>query len=212
MMNAVIFDLDGVLVHTDDLHFQAWGAIAKNLGITFTAADNDRLRGVSRMESLDILLSLGENHVTEVEKAALATAKNDIYVSLLASLGPDDVDPVVRDTLTQLKNRGVALAIGSSSKNARAILRQVELIDEFDAISDGTDITHSKPDPEVFLHAAAALGLPPAQCLIVEDAHAGVNAAIAGGFAAAGIGDAASHPGVAYSINSLRELLDLIPA
>ena len=212
MISAVIFDLDGVLVHTDDLHFKAWGTIAKNLGITFTAADNDRLRGVSRMESLDILLSLGENQVAEAEKEALATAKNDIYVSLLASLGADDVDPAVRDTLTQLKNRSVALAIGSSSKNARAILRQVELIDEFDAISDGTDITHSKPNPEVFLHAAAALGLPPTQCLVVEDAHAGVDAAIAGGFTAAGIGDAASHPGVAYPINSLRELLDLIPA
>lgn len=204
---GVIFDLDGVLIHTDDLHYRAWSAIADRLGIPFTREDNDRLRGVSREDSLDIILGLGATEVSKTEKELLADEKNAMYRTLLRGLSPADVDPGVRDTLAALKERGLRLAVGSSSKNAKMILERTGLRTWFDAVSDGENITRSKPDPEVFLRAAEFLALTPGECAVVEDARAGVDAARDGGFTSFGIGDAADHPDVTWRIDRLEEVL-----
>jgi len=210
--DGVIFDLDGVLVHTDDLHFEAWSTIADRLGIPFTAEDNNRLRGVSRMESLEILLNLGDADLglSAAEKEALATEKNNVYVALLDRLTPDDADAGVVETLEVLRERGVRLAIGSSSKNAKPILDRIGLRGHFEVIADGETISQSKPHPEVFLQAAENLGLEPARCVVVEDAFAGVDAAIAGGFPAAALGDATAHEGITWSLGSLPDLVDIV--
>ena len=189
-IKGLIFDLDGVLVFTDKFHYQAWKTMADELGVYFDETINHRLRGVSRMDSLEIILERYEGPDLSLrEKEKLAEKKNEIYRTLLESMTPDDVTKEVRDTLTKLREKGYKLAIGSSSKNAKFILEKVELKDAFDAISDGNNITKSKPDPEVFLKAAEYLGLPPKACMVVEDAEAGIEAAKKGGMYAAGIGD-----------------------
>ena len=191
-IKGLIFDLDGVLVFTDKFHYQAWKTMADELGVYFDETINHRLRGVSRMDSLEIILERYEGPDLSLrEKEKLAEKKNEIYRTLLESMTPDDVTKEVRDTLTKLREKGYKLAIGSSSKNAKFILEKVELKDAFDAISDGNNITKSKPDPEVFLKAAEYLGLPPKACMVAEDAEAGIEAAKKGGMYAAGIGEAA---------------------
>lgn len=207
-IKGIIFDLDGVLIHTDEFHYRAWKELADHIGIYFDRKINERLRGVSRMASLEIIL--GENSLSDTEKEMLAEEKNEKYRALLATLTPSDVTEEVRLMLAALKEKGVKLAIGSSSKNARFILGQIGLIDEFDAISDGNNITRSKPDPEVFLKAAEFLQLSPNECIVVEDAAAGIAAANAGGFVSAGYGSAASDPEAKYSLKNLSELVRLI--
>lgn len=207
---GVIFDLDGVLIDTDELHYQAWSEIARRLGITFTRADNDRLRGVSRAESLEIVLSLGPTEVSATEKTMLADEKNTLYRRLLSRLSPADVDGSVRTTLGTLRSRGLRLAVGSSSRNAKMILERTALRDSFDAVSDGENVTRSKPDPEVFLMAARFLALPPHQCVIVEDARAGIEAARSGGVTSFGLGDAAGHPDATWRIDRLEQVLEHI--
>ena len=166
-IKGLIFDLDGVLVFTDKFHYQAWKTMADELGVYFDETINHRLRGVSRMDSLEIILERYEGPDLSLrEKEKLAEKKNEIYRTLLESMTPDDVTKEVRDTLTKLREKGYKLAIGSSSKNAKFILEKVELKDAFDAISDGNNITKSKPDPEVFLKAAEYLGLPPKACMV----------------------------------------------
>ena len=208
-MKAFIFDLDGVLVFTDKYHYQAWKKMADGLGVYFDETINNRLRGVSRMESLEIILEKYDGHMTEDEKLKLATQKNEDYRKLLEKMTPDDVSNEVRETLHELKQRGYKLAIGSSSKNARFILQRVDLIDMFDAISDGNNITNSKPDPEVFLKAAEYLGEKPEDCIVVEDAYAGVDAAKAGGMTAAAIGDAVTYEKADYILQSFKDLLTI---
>ena len=197
-IRGVIFDLDGVIVTTDDCHYRAWKRMADEEGIYFDRQINERLRGVSRMESLGIILERAQRAYSEEEKQSLATRKNAYYVDLIGSLTEADILPGALETLRYLKQRGIKVAIGSSSKNTPIILRQVGLTDAFDAVADGNGITHSKPDPEVFLLAARLLGLPPAKCLVVEDADAGVEAAVAGGMRALGVGSAAGNPAAAF--------------
>ncbi len=209
-MKGIIFDLDGVLIHTDELHYRAWKTIADKIGAPFDRGRNNLLRGVSRMESLEIILQKAPKSYTQEEKVALAEEKNSIYRELLKTLKRTDVAEEVRTSLSVMKEKGYKLAIGSSSKNARFILEQVELIDEFDAISDGNNITNSKPDPEVFIKAAEYLALAPEDCLVVEDAAAGIAAAKAGNFAAAGIGSAASDSRTDYALTTFAELLNII--
>ena len=203
---AIIFDLDGVICSTDEYHYQAWKALADRLGIPFDRTINNRLRGVSRMESLEIILEKAEREYTPDEKAAFAEEKNTLYRELLHQMSAADLSGEVRQTLNALCDRGVRVAIGSSSKNTSFILDRIGLGDFFEAVADGNCITHSKPHPEVFLKAAAMLGLGPADCLVVEDAHAGVEAAVAGGFDCAAIGDARGDERARFHLESFGEL------
>lgn len=208
-IHAIIFDLDGVICFTDKYHYQAWKELADREGIYFDEKINDRLRGVSRMQSLGIILERASREYTEEEKESMAAMKNESYVKLLENMSTKDLSDEVKSTLDELRHRGYKLAIGSSSKNTKKILKQIGLGDYFDAISDGTNITKSKPDPEVFLKAADMVEEKPQNCLVVEDAAAGIDAACAGGFLSAGIGDAAAHEGVTYPIRTFGELLSI---
>ena len=193
MKSAIIFDLDGVIVSTDGFHYKAWKAMADREGIYFDETINNRLRGVSRMESLAIILERASKDYSEEEKLAMATAKNEIYRESLSQLTPQDILPGVMATLTALRGMGLKLAIGSSSRNTPIILEQIGLGDYFDAVADGNQIKNSKPDPEVFLLAAKLLGIPPQECVVIEDAYAGIDAAKAGGMKAVGVGDASKY-------------------
>lgn len=207
---AIIFDLDGVLVFTDHYHYLAWKKLADRLGIYFDENINNRLRGVSRMASLEIILERNTGRELSLkEKTALAEEKNGYYRELLRQMTPDSVAPQVRETLSRLRGRGYRLAIGSSSKNTRTILERTNLLDAFDAVSDGNNITRSKPDPEVFLKAAQFLGVCPQACAVVEDARAGIDAALAGGMLAVGIGEAAQYAKTQKPIRDFQELLEL---
>ena len=208
-MKAIIFDLDGVIISTDEQHYQGWKALADRLEIPFDREVNNRFRGVSRMACMDIIEEISGRTFTQEEKVAHATWKNDYYRSLLGEMSPADLSVEVKSTLDALRTKGLKLAIGSSSKNAKFILERIGLADYFDAISDGTNIARSKPDPEVFLKAAEFLGLEPADCLVVEDAVAGVEAAHAGGMKAAAVGDAASKNCGDYILKSFCQLLDI---
>lgn len=209
-IEGIIFDLDGVICSTDQYHYQAWKSLADSLGIYFDKKINDRLRGVSRAESLEIVLENSDKVYSDEQKAALAERKNDMYVQLIRQMTPDDLSDDVRMTLQELRRRGYRLAIGSSSKNTRTILRQIGPGDFFDAVSDGTNITHSKPDPEVFLKAAEMLRLNAGSCIVVEDARAGIEAAANGHFYSAGVGEAATDPRVTWPIRKISDLLGIV--
>lgn len=209
-IKGIIFDLDGVIVFTDELHYEAWKTMADEMEVYFDKEINNLLRGVSRMESLEIILRKYHGKpLSDEEKSALADKKNNIYKKLLEKMQPTDVADSVRNTLKELKERGYRLAIGSSSKNAKYILERVELLDAFDAISDGTNITNSKPDPEVFLKGAEFLGLEPCECLVVEDADAGIEAALAGGMHSAAIGKATESQKAEYNLGTFKDLLTI---
>ncbi len=204
MIRAVIFDLDGVLVTTDELHYLAWKELADELGITtFTKEDNIRQRGVSRMASLEIVLEKTPQKYTDEQKLELADKKNSIYVKSLENLSPDDLLAGVKDFIAFLKKKGVKTAIGSASKNTPMILSKTGIADDFDAISCGLDTTKSKPDPEVFLIAAQKLGLNPTECVVIEDSDAGIQAAKAGGMYAVAVGAAMNNPLADYKAESL---------
>ena len=209
-MKAIIFDLDGVICFTDKYHYQAWKKMADKIGVYFDETINNRLRGVSRMDSLNIILEKSEKVYSEKEKEDLAQYKNDYYVTLLKNMSEQDLSDEVRDTLNVLRKRAYKLAIGSSSKNTKLILKQLGLDNFFDAVSDGTNISKSKPDPEVFLKAAEYINESPKDCLVVEDAKAGIEAAYRGGFKSAGVGEAKEHPHVTYKLNSFKDLLDIL--
>lgn len=204
---AIIFDLDGVICHTDKYHYQAWKKIADELGIYFDETINNRLRGVSRMESFEIILERYDGDMSQEEKSLYTTKKNEVYKELLKNMSPDDLSSEVKDTLDKLRENGLKLAIGSSSKNAKFILGQLGLGQFFDAISDGNNITNSKPDPEVFVKAAQYVGEDVKDCLVVEDAKAGLEAAIAGGMDCAAIGDAVASGLATFHLTTFCDLL-----
>lgn len=203
---GIIFDLDGVICSTDEYHFQAWKTLADRLGIAFDRQKNNLLRGVSRMASLEILLGEQSEQYSEKEKEALAEEKNNLYRKLLSHMSPADLEPEVRQTLEMIRTTGRRTAIGSSSKNTPYILNRIGLETFFDAVSDGNCITHSKPHPEVFLKAAEMLDLYPGDCLVVEDAHAGVEAAVSGGFDCAAMGDARGDIRARYHLSAFSDL------
>ena len=210
MINAVIFDLDGVLVFTDKYHYLAWKKIADEENIYFDEVINNRLRGVSRMESLNIILSYSDKKYSEEEKIVLANRKNEIYKEYLKQLSKNDISDDIIFTLNALKEKGVLLAIGSSSKNTIFILKQTEIYDYFDVIVDGNNISNSKPHPEVFLKAKDLLRLNVDECIVIEDAKAGIDAAYAGGFKSVGINDAFGYKKATYSIRSVKEVLNYV--
>lgn len=207
---GVIFDLDGVICTTDQYHYLAWKNVADSLGIFFDETINNRLRGISRLESLEIILENYKDKLSKEEKYQLMEKKNTIYKKLLSNMTSIDLSNEVKDTLDELKRKGYILAIGSSSKNAKFILERLTLESFFDVISDGNNIVCSKPNPEVFLKAAKELKLRPKDCLVVEDAIAGIEAAYQGGFDSAGIGDASTYKKTKYPLAAFRELLRIL--
>jgi len=209
-MKAFIFDLDGVLISTDKYHYLAWKQMTEECNIPFDKQINDQLRGISRLASLDIILKHAGVSLSEKDRYALAERKNSYYQSYLQSLTPQHVTPVVVQTLATLKKRGYRLAVGSSSKNARFILTRIGLLKEFDAISDGCNIKHSKPDPEVFLRAVEYLNLLAEECYVVEDAVAGIEAGKAAGTVTIAIGVAAKAGVADYSVSDFSQLLSII--
>ncbi len=204
---GIIFDLDGVICSTDHYHYLAWKALADRLGVYFDETINNRLRGVSRMASLEIVLERYDGTMTDEEKNQAAEEKNSTYRELLKQMSEKDLSPEVKQTLEALRSKGLLLGIGSSSKNTKFILAQIGLGDFFDKISDGTNITRSKPDPEVFLKAAEYLGLEPKDCMVVEDAKAGIQAATAAGMDSAAIGDAVKCGLATYNLTAFADLL-----
>ncbi|MDA3929981.1 MAG: beta-phosphoglucomutase [Prolixibacteraceae bacterium] len=187
-IKACLFDLDGVIVDTAKYHFIAWAALANELGFEFTEEHNERLKGVSRMTSLHILLEIGGVELSEEKKIEMADEKNTLYVSYIEKMTPDEILPGVVNFLKELRENGIKTAIGSASKNAPLILDRLELNQYFDAIIDGNKVSKAKPDPEVFLKGAEAVGIAPQYCVVFEDAAAGVEAAIKGGMKCVGIG------------------------
>lgn len=188
MIKAFLFDLDGVIVDTAIYHYQAWKQMANNLGFDISEEFNEQLKGVSRMDSLDIILKHGGIEVSDEEKLALATQKNENYLNLVSKMSPADILPGVSDFFVQVKQENIKIALGSVSKNAKLILERIGMLDDFDSIIDGTKISKGKPDPEVFLKGAEELGFSPAECLVFEDAVAGVESAKRAGMKAVGIG------------------------
>lgn len=207
---AVIFDLDGVICSTDRYHYQAWKELADRLGLPFDEETNRNMRGVSRLESLEILLQAGGVQYGGERKAELAREKDETYRRLLEQMSPGDVPGGVRKALDKLRRNGLKLAIGSSSKNAPLILEKLGLRGFFDAVADGTQISRSKPDPEVFLLAARKLGMRPAECLVVEDARAGVLAANAGKFDVAFFGEQPGGEEALFRVGSIEKLAVLL--
>ena len=193
-IRAVLFDLDGVIVSTDEFHYQGWQRLADEEGIYFDRQINERLRGVSRMESLEILLERATRPYSDVEKEALAARKNGYYAQLIKTLTPSDLLPGAQVTVDELKARGVKVAIASSSKNACPILESIGMGATLDAITTGHDIERTKPHPEIFLLAAQRCGVPPEECLVVEDAAAGVEGAIRANMRVLAVGSAAQDP------------------
>jgi len=217
MIQACLFDLDGVLVDTAHYHFLAWRKLANSLGFDFDERANEALKGVGRMESLERILEWGGLSKTQEEKEALAHRKNEWYREHLKGMTPDEILPGVLDFLADLEAHHIRKGIGSSSKNAKPILQQVNLYGRFEVIVDGTDLQRSKPDPQVFLLGAQRLGLAPRECLVLEDAAAGIQAARAGGFWAVGVGEPEQFSDAHLVIPGLEnvhwtEILQNIPA
>lgn len=209
-IKAVIFDLDGVICSTDQFHYLAWKALADRLGISFDEEKNKLLRGVSRMDSLKIILGEHLSQYTESELITLAEEKNAKYQNFLSLLTPDDLTEDVRQTLLTLRQRGYLLAVGSSSRNTMLILNRLGLGNFFDAVADGTQISHSKPDPEVFLLASTMLKVPPENAVVIEDADSGIQAASAGHFHSIGLRSVTNDPNSEISIKRLSNLLEIL--
>ena len=206
MIQAVLFDLDGVLVSTDEMHYRAWKRLAEDLHIDdFTREDNLRQRGVSRMESLEVLLEKSPVGYTPQEKEQLAERKNEYFTELLKSLSPKDVLPGALSLIHTLKQNGILVAVGSSSKNAPQILHRTGLEQYLDGMSCGLDITKSKPDPQVFLVAAKRLGVSPSDCLVVEDSDSGIQAAKTGGMYSLAVGSASRNPDADFRAETLEQ-------
>ncbi len=187
-IKACIFDLDGVIVDTAVYHYKAWKRLANSLGFDFTAHENEQLKGVSRVRSLQLILGWGGVVKTQAEQDVLATQKNEWYVDMISHMQPNEILPGAKKFLDQCRSAGLKIALGSASKNSMMILEKVGLVNYFDAIIDGNKVSKAKPDPEVFLKGAEAVGIPPGECVVFEDAIAGIEAAIAGGMKTVGIG------------------------
>lgn len=188
LIKAVIFDLDGVIVDTAHYHFLAWRRLGKELGVDLTEADNEKLKGVSRMQSLQIILDLGKVNISKERKEALATRKNEWFVEYVEAMKPEEIFPGVKQLITAIRKKGIKVALASSSKNAPRVVELLRIQDLFDVIVDGSMIIDTKPDPEIFLLSAQKLGIPPSECVVFEDAEAGVEAAIRAGMKCVGVG------------------------
>lgn len=211
-IKGAIFDLDGVIVDTAKYHYLAWKSLADEWGFAFTERDNERLKGVSRMRSLDILLEIGGIRLSEEERLASAERKNALYVQYISAIDESELLPGAKELLLHLRARGVKIALGSASKNAERILRNTGIRELFDAIVDGNRVSSAKPDPEVFLKGCEALGLSPADCVVFEDAESGIEAAKRAGIPAIGIGDPQVLKQADRVVGNLAEWLQEIQA
>ena len=209
MANAVIFDLDGVLCYTDRLHYIAWKIVCDEYDLDFDETENQKLRGVSRLDCVDIILSDQKKHYDNFNKTEFASRKNSEYKRLLGTLSSRDIAPGAIETLIELRKRNIRLPVGSSSRNAPQILKQLDMWRYFDAVVDGSVLTKSKPAPEVFIRAADRLGVLCKDAIVVEDAVSGIDAAVSGGFITAGIGDALNSPFLDYKLYLISDLLDI---
>lgn len=203
---AVIFDLDGVITDTVELHFQSWLELSREYGIPFDRGDNEALRGLSREDSLRLFLGGHAGRFTPEQQARILEEKNARFLARLSHLTPADTLPGARELLDELRRRGVPVAVASSSKNSRLVLERLGLHDAFDAVADGRDLVRSKPDPEVFLIAARRLGAPPAACVVIEDAESGVAGALAAGMKVIGIGPVQRVGAAHLIVGSVAEL------
>lgn len=206
MYRGVIFDLDGVIVDTAGYHFEAWKRLANSLGTDFTKEQNEQLKGVGRVESLQMILNWADIFKSEEEQGRLRIIKNDWYLELITNMDEREILPGVREMLESLNNHGIRIALGSASKNAVTILKAVNLIDYFEVIIDGTKTTRSKPDPQTFELGAEALNLSPSDCVVIEDSIKGIEAAKRGGFDTIGIGKPEILKANVITINDLTEL------
>jgi beta-phosphoglucomutase len=207
MIHAVIFDLDGVICSTDEYHYQAWKQVADEEGIYFDRTINNQLRGISRMDSLNVILKRAKKEYTEEEKEKLAEKKNTIYLGLLENMTEADCPKDVRSALEWLRKKNIQTAIGSSSTNTKVLLQKLKIENLFDVVVDGSDVEKAKPDPEIFLLAAKKLGCNPDSVLVVEDAFSGIQAAKKGGFLTAGIGEAASYYQTDYPLKTVADVI-----
>jgi len=198
-IEACIFDLDGVIVETSEMHFQSWKRLADQLNIPFTQDDNEKMKGISRMDSLDVILAIGEVEKSLEERQALAYQKNEWYKEYLDKLTPENILPGVLTFIKELKRSDIKIALGSASKNARQVLNKTEISNLFGAVVDGNDVSKSKPDPEVFIKAAGLLTAKPANTVVFEDSFKGLEAANSGGFFAVGIG----HQDILYNADKV---------
>ncbi|MFB9845347.1 beta-phosphoglucomutase [Mucilaginibacter ginsenosidivorans] len=205
-IKACIFDLDGVIVDTAVYHYKAWKRLANELGFDFTEEDNEKLKGVSRVASLNLILQWGDLSKTDAEKEELATRKNNWYVEMINKMTPDEVLPGAKEFVESCENAGIKTALGSASKNSRTILEKVGIAHLFDVVIDGNKVSKPKPDPEVFLKGAEELGIAPENCVVFEDAIAGVEAAINGGMKVVGIGSPDVLGKANLVINGLNEM------
>jgi len=187
-LRAVIFDLDGVITDTAECHYQGWKRLADELGVAFDRQQNERLRGIGRLESLEMVLENSSRHFSQSEKLELASRKNQYYLEQVARITPGDILNGIPQLLREISANGVKMAVASASKNASEVITKLKLAEEFDAIVDGTCVTKGKPDPELFLKASAKLQESPQDCVGVEDAAAGIEAIRAAGMVAIGIG------------------------
>lgn len=203
---ACIFDLDGVLVDTAVYHYQAWKKLANSLGFDFSKEQNEQLKGVNRMRSLEMILNWGNVEKSEAEKEELAALKNSWYVEMISKMSASEVLPGSLTLLQNLHAQGIKIALGSASKNSGLILERTNLTHYFDAIVDGNSVTTSKPDPEVFIKGAELLQAAPQDCIVFEDAAAGVQAAIAAKMAVVGVGEAINLPGADKLVKDLSEV------
>jgi len=205
-VKACLFDLDGVIVDTAKYHYLAWRRLANELGFEFTQEDNERLKGISRMKSLEILLEIGKVSFDEKTKEALAEKKNTWYVEYISNMDSTEILPGVTEFLTALRENEIKISLGSVSKNAMIILENTGIVKYFDAVIDGTKITHAKPDPEVFLKGAAELRVLPEHCVVFEDAQAGIEAAINAGMHSVGVGSPEILNKADFVISTFKEM------
>ena len=205
-IQACLFDLDGVIVDTAVYHYKAWKRLAAEMGFDFTEEQNELLKGVSRVRSLEIILGIGGVTKTEAEKEELATRKNNWYVDMINHMQPDEILPGAREFVQACRDTGIKTALGSASKNSMTILEKIGMVELFDAIIDGNKVSKAKPDPEVFLKGAQELGVAPTNCVVFEDAIAGVEAAIAGGMKVVGIGSPKVLTGANLVVSGLDKM------
>lgn len=206
-MRAAIFDLDGVIVDTAKYHYLAWKRLAKEYGFDFTEADNERLKGISRFQSLEILLEIGGLTFDEATKVEMATRKNEWYIDYIRHMDVSEILPGATEYLQNIRAKGIKTALGSASRNAPLILERLGISTFFDVVVDGNKVTKVKPDPEVFLRAAEELHIPSASCVVFEDAEAGIEAARRAGMGTVGIGNAHTLKEADIVIPGLFELV-----